>query len=1220
MTTSQVNPIMTMKRSTQNPAMKNMSKLHAEPPTIAMLQEASNAGLELPPPIDPKLKDDENPAKPLEISSPRDFEDMSQAMHGVFEGKETEQNWDKRRKAVIKISRVTHGNAPTEYRAPYTSFIKSQLDSILKVVDSLRTNVTTTGLNTLQHIAGTLGQGVDFMVDFVADTLITRSCNTSKVKRDPAIATFETIVSNATCNKNLLHYIVSASEHKDPNARTAVSTWLMAILNKNGRHCDQAGVLDLIDKCIKNGLNDAKPQVRTPMRTTYATYATLWPDRATRLRNGLDLKTQKMLDTNLAVEPAKLSIKQRPSIRDIKAAKKKELDAQENARPGSAHSNRPAFKDVKVTKVGEMKSKDVIRPPSSQSNRISTKDVKVSKRREADPDTAAGAASEETARTSTKETKVARKRDAGMEDNSLSLLTQSTRPTRDGKTLGRRDVEADDMSHVSSTQPIVSSNMRDMEIQVTARPPSGNMYTNSNERSYNMLSSGPVRPQRGPVDSKRVAPKPAPSTDAETPAPLQLDDYGLNMLDDHTLAKIRERARLREQQTEVLPPSSSRLHVRKEATSTKPLHAERAGKQMHSHVQDTAVMDRQPTNRATSSKQPTVYAKDEKRVGKTQVGRSNQTGEAKDSTNQVRPKQVSQVTKRPSAERMNESKDVAKVPTRMRSTSSSKAPAQKIQSKISADQLGLGKVSQVTKRLSAERMNESKDVAKAHNRMRSTSSSNAPSFPYLQKKTSGDKLDTGKLSQVTKRLSAEGMNKSKDVAKVPNRTRSTSSSKVPAQTLQSKTSADQLIVGKVSQVTKRRSDERVNNSFKSVTQVPHRRSISSTTHQDKAPATQVGAGKVSQVTKRRSNERVNGSFKDVTKGLTKKRSISSSNAPIPIHEDQTSAQPVRRVSQVTQRRSAERMREAPRDVARVATRKRSSSSPDHPTVLREIDQLNQTMEPVKNQENTRQKYISTETAERNRSVSPQTKNPDKARKQLSRAVEQIRARTMDDYGYRRLQGLIKAHETLFQDEQKYDDLLLALLDTLESPNTERRQPLGRQFNNKFQILVTIRLMLLHSAKYCAAYHARALSALITARRNFEARCHIVGGLEETAEDIVAACSPIEVIDPILDVLELQEYGEAGHRAITMGLQMLGGVVARIKGSEIADKGQEERLTRYALKCLRNENSETRRATIAFCVELRRLINPEARYFQVVAGNDEALKSLLTYFIATNPRK
>jgi CLIP-associating protein 1/2 len=1190
MTASQIKPITTMKRSTQNPVVKNMSKLHSEPPTIAMLQDASDAVLELPPPVDPKLKDDENPAKPLGITSPRDFEDMSQDMHGLFEGKETEQNWDKRRKAIIKISRITHGNAPHEYRAPYTSFIKSQLDSILKVVDSLRTNVTTTGLNTLQHIAGTLGQGVDFMVDFVADTLITRCCNTSKVKRDPAIATFETIVSNATCNKNLLHYIVSASEHKDPNARTAVSGWLIAILNKNGRHCDQAGVLDLIEKCIKNGLNDAKPQVRTPMRTTYATYATMWPDRAARLRDSLDLKTQKMLDSNLTVEPAKLSVKQRPSIRDLKAAKKKEMDAQESARPESAHSNRPSIKDIKAAKVREMKSKEVIRPHSSQSNRILARDVKVSKRREADPDDATRPSSEETARPLIRETKITRKRDAGMEDNTIPLLAQSTRPSaKDIRTASRRDVEAEDVSHFSSSQPTTSSRMRDMEAQATTRPSPGHMHTSSNERRYNILSSAPVRPQRGSVDTKRVAPRPAPSppqqTDAETPSSLELDD--------HKLAKQHER-RVYDSHSEPFPSSSSRLHVsRNDVTSTKTIHGETVGKQMQPVVQDATVMDRQParpvmSDRTTTiSKAPAVITKDEKRVGKpidsqrsrspplkygkTTVAKPSQICEDKDSTNQVRPRKVSQVTKRPSAEKMNESKDVAKVPNRMRTISSSKRPTEFLRKKTSADQLGPKNISQVTKRLSAEKMNESKDVSKSANRTRSTSSSNAPT-----------------------------------------------------RVLQNKSSADQL-AGKVAQVTKRRSDERVNNTYKDMTKVPGRRSISSTspptrTLQDKAPATQIGAGKISQVTERRSNERVNSNFKEVTKAPTKKRSISSSSAPIPIHEDRASAPQARKISQVTKRRSAERMHEASKDVAKVVNRKRSISSPTEPTVLREIDQLNQATEPIKKQDNTRQKYISTETSERNRSISPQTKNPDKARKQLSRAVEQIRARIMDDYGYRRLQGLIKAHDTLFQDEQKYDDLLLALLDTLESPNTERRQPLGRQFNNKFQILVTIRLMLLHSAKYCAVYHPRALSALITARRNFEARCHIVGGLEETAEDIVAACSPVDVVDPILDVLDLQEYDEAGYRAISMGLQILNGVVARIKGSEIADKGQEERLTRYALKCLRNENPETRRATIAFCVELRRLINPEERYFQVVAGNDEALKSLLTYFIATNGRK
>lgn len=342
---------------------------------------------------------------------------------------------------------------------------------------------------------------------------------------------------------------------------------------------------------------------------------------------------------------------------------------------------------------------------------------------------------------------------------------------------------------------------------------------------------------------------------------------------------------------------------------------------------------------------------------------------------------------------------------------------------------------------------------------------------------------------------------------------------------------------------------------------------------------------------------------------------------IEIHEDEAAAERNDRTHSLQFIKSKPTVTiSATDDIIEVSSKPGSDKPPSPPAVLREIDQLNQIVEPAKRQENTRQKYISSEMAEWNRSVSGHSKNPDKARKQLSRAIDNIRTWTMDDYGYRQLQGLIKIHDTLFQDEQKFDELLLVLLDTLETPVTENSRPLGRPFDNKFQILVTIRLMLAHNAKYCAAYHPRALSALVVARRNFESRSHIVGGLEETAADIVAQCSATDVMDPVLDVLELQEPDEAGFRAISMGLHILSGLVARIKADECFDDIQEQRVTRFALKCLRTEHLETRRATTAFCVELRRLINPEERYFQMVAGNDEALKSLLTYYIATTPQR
>ena len=1101
--------MMTMKRSVQNPVMKSVPKPHPEPPTSAMLKDAGDAFVEHPTHIDTKLKDDENATKPLSTASARDFEDMSQAMQSLFEGKETEQNWDKRRKAIIKISRITHGNGPDDYRPQYITFIKSQLDNILKVVDSLRTNVSTAGLHTLQHIADALGHGVDFMIDFVAETLITRCCNTSKVKRDPAIATFETIISNATCNKNILHYIVSASEHKDPNARTAVSGWLIAIFTKNGRHCDHTGVLDLIEKCIKNGLNDAKPQVRTPMRTTYATYATMWPDRADRLRDSLDFKTQKMLDSNITVEPTKSSLKQQPSIRDIKAAKKKEMDAQENARPESAHSNRPSMKDIKAAKIREMTAKEVPRPPSAQGNKTSVRDARTSKRREAEEEDTPRPPSAQSSQPLIKDTKTARKRDAAAEDAARPSSAQSTRSsTRDIKTTRKQDADAEDVVHPPPAQSINATGRRDVEAQDTARPMSGQLHPNTYERKFHILSSAPVRPQRGLIELKRMPHKQAAivqqKADAETMDLLQMDDITMKKEADEQVQDLENAA---------LQPSSSRREVSQSGTGTTKVSPFEPGQdQQQILVEDAgpsaAAADQKPVragmrNRSTTTNVPPVHTEVDKRARK--HGDPHKSGPP------------------PSKHGRTHSGGSIQIP----------------EDKASIRQAGAGKISQVTKRRSEERMRAGKEVVRE-----------APA----------GQSGSGKISQVTKRRSEERMRAGKEVVK-------------------------------------------------------------------EAPAGPSGAGKISQVTKKRSEEKMK-VRKEVEHGDLPKNGPSSSKhgrtrstGSIQIHEDKASAGQAgtRKISQVTKRRSEERMK-AGKEVVKVPSRRRSIGSSSPPTALREIDQLNQILEPIKKEENMRQKYISTEIAVRNRSISPNTKDPDKARKQLSNGIEKIRARTMDDHGYRRLQGLIKAHDGLFQDEEKYDELLLALLDTLETPNTERRQPLGGQYDNKFQILVTIRLMLVHSAKYCAPYHARALSALLTARRNFESRCHIVGGLEETAEEIVGACSSTEVIDPVLDVLELQEHDDAGYRAISMGLHILSGLVARIKGTEIMDKIQEERLTHFALKCLRNENLETRRATVAFCVELRRLIDPEEKYFQMVAGNDEALKSLLTYFIATNRRK
>ncbi|KAK5680725.1 suppressor of tub2 mutation, partial [Elasticomyces elasticus] len=141
--------------------------------------------------------------------------------------------------------------------------------------------------------------------------------------------------------------------------------------------------------------------------------------------------------------------------------------------------------------------------------------------------------------------------------------------------------------------------------------------------------------------------------------------------------------------------------------------------------------------------------------------------------------------------------------------------------------------------------------------------------------------------------------------------------------------------------------------------------------------------------------------------------------------------------------------------------------------------------------------------DRRRSLSPRSKDPVKAREMLEKGVQRIRTKTMDILGYRKLQGLIENHEGVFETEAKYDEMLTALLDELESAPEEKRQSIGRPMDLKTQVLVTIRFMFRHNAQYFAAHHARAMTALISARKRYTSSSHIASGLEETADEIIS---------------------------------------------------------------------------------------------------------------------
>ena len=271
-------------------------------------------------------------------------------------------------------------------------------------------------------------------------------------------------------------------------------------------------------------------------------------------------------------------------------------------------------------------------------------------------------------------------------------------------------------------------------------------------------------------------------------------------------------------------------------------------------------------------------------------------------------------------------------------------------------------------------------------------------------------------------------------------------------------------------------------------------------------------------------------------------------------------------------------------------------------------------------ENTHRKWDTVETSEKKRSISPRSKDLPQARVMLDKGTEKIRAGTLDVHGYRKLQGLIKHHDQIFIDEAKYDDLLLSLLDALERPNDDKRAALGRPVDIKTQILVTIRLMLAQNRQYFAAYHPRTMSSVLSARRYHDSSSHIVSGLEKTAEDIVSVCSPLDVMTAVLNLIETASRDEEGNRAIAMGLHVLTGLLHRVNEKNMTlEVDEEDRLGKLAYRCMREDQSDVRRAVIDYCSELKELLKPEERFWALSTGGVDDSKSLLSYYFEKNKR-
>jgi CLIP-associating protein 1/2 len=217
---------------------------------------------------------------PLHIYTQRELDDIFRDMAPHFEGRESEQNWLHRDKNVTKLRRITKGNAPTEFHGAFVIGIKSLLDGILKVANSLRTTMSTNGCLLIQELAKTLGSAMDPWVEISLQSFIKMCAATKNIAAQNGCTTVDIIFSNVSYTSRLLQHVSFASQDKNVQPRCFSASWVKTLIRKHKASVEHAGGLELLEKILKKGLTDANPKVREAFRSTYWTFALVWPQKA----------------------------------------------------------------------------------------------------------------------------------------------------------------------------------------------------------------------------------------------------------------------------------------------------------------------------------------------------------------------------------------------------------------------------------------------------------------------------------------------------------------------------------------------------------------------------------------------------------------------------------------------------------------------------------------------------------------------------------------------------------------------------------------------------------------------------------------------------------------------------------------------------------------------------------------------------------------------------
>lgn len=245
-------------------------------------------------------------------------------------------------------------------------------------------------------------------------------------------------------------------------------------------------------------------------------------------------------------------------------------------------------------------------------------------------------------------------------------------------------------------------------------------------------------------------------------------------------------------------------------------------------------------------------------------------------------------------------------------------------------------------------------------------------------------------------------------------------------------------------------------------------------------------------------------------------------------------------------------------------------------------------------------------------------SPDKTRQHsrlLDSGIARVKGQTLDVHGFRKLQSLIREEQLPFGDD-KFNALLVGLFEYLESSLDGLAAQKVQDV--KAQVLATIKLLLkLHNDSF-QPHVSRGLEALLRTRSCYDARTHIVAGLELLADELVCIGDADEITVTMTRSLGQMDLDTAGYRSMSMGLHVLKELI-ETRPSFVPTEPEVAGLTGLASRCLESKESGVRMDAVQLCVALHARLG-DAKFWESMKTVRDDPKSLITYYVVKRQRE